>query len=168
MATFRHWRYHKGKFGLSIRLDGLEQARANLATDGEAWRRVQQALIDGMIENAEDLLGRAQKLAPIKEGPLRGSGSCAVYANGRAVSRRGLTEVKPGTFQLGERQAPEGGLGDAVVGEVGFNMPYALMQHEREDFRHPKGGQAKYLSTPLNERAGRYARNLADHVGRVL
>jgi hypothetical protein len=63
---------------------------------------------------------------------------------------------------LGRRA--KGGLGDAVVGEVGFNTPYALVQHERLDFNHPKGGKAKYLEDNLKEQADRYQSNLNDHL----
>lgn len=37
-----------------------------------------------------------------------------------------------------------------VVIEVGFREPYALIQHERLDFKH-NHGQAKYLESPLTE-----------------
>lgn len=41
-------------------------------------------------------------------------------------------------------------------GEVGFGELYALVQHERLDFDHPKGGEAKYLENPLKENTARY------------
>jgi hypothetical protein len=68
-------------------------------------------------------------------------------------------------LEMRERRAiHEGGLGDAVVGEVGFNTPYALAQHERLDFNHPKGGKAKYLEDNLKQQANRYQGNLSDHL----
>jgi hypothetical protein len=37
---------------------------------------------------------------------------------------------------------------------VSFDTPYAVVQHERLDFHHPRKGQAKYLEQPFNtERA---------------
>jgi len=33
---------------------------------------------------------------------------------------------------------------------VSFNTPYARRQHEELDYRHPRGGKAKYLETPFN------------------
>lgn len=158
-----------GKFGVALK--GLEELSRQIARDGEVWQRVQQAAVKGMTENTEDLLGRAMRDAPVDEGTLRGSGSAAVYANGRSVARRGFSEVgskpaeSPERFEIRERHAiHEGGLGDAVVGEVGFNTPYALAQHERLDFNHPKGGKAKYLEDNLKEQADRYQGNLNDHL----
>jgi len=158
-----------GKFGVALK--GLEELSRQLARDGEVWQRVQQAAAKGMIENTEDLLGRAVRDAPVDEGTLRASGSAAVYANGRAVARRGFREIgsepveSPQHLEMRERRAiHEGGLGDAVVGEVGFNTPYALVQHERLDFNHPKGGKAKYLEDNLKEPADRYQGNLNDHL----
>lgn len=34
---------------------------------------------------------------------------------------------------------------------ISFNTPYALYQHEGVNFRHPKGGEAKYLERAFNE-----------------
>ena len=171
MATLS--RQSRGKFGVTF--SGIEQLTRQLARDGEVWQRVQQAAVRGMTENTEDLLGRAMRDAPVDEGTLRGSGAAAVYANGRAVARRGFQEIgtepteSPDRFAMqSQRAVHEGGLGDAVVGEVGFNTPYALAQHERLDFHHPKGGKAKYLESNLTERAGRYQANLEDHLQEAL
>ena len=162
MPTVRRQTY--GKFGLALK--GVEELSRQLARDGEVWQRVQQAAVRGMVENTEDLLGRAMRDAPVDEGTLRASGSAAVYENGRAVARRGFREVagQPEAPEMVERKVVEGGLGDAVVGEVGFNTPYALVQHERLDFDHPKGGKAKYLEDNLKEQADRYQGNLNDHL----
>lgn len=183
---------HRGKFGVSF--TGIEQLSRQLARDGEVWSRVQQAAVEGMVENTEDLLGRSMRDAPVDEGTLRASGTAAVYANGRAVARRGFREIGSETFGLNQeelaeltgrfghrsgsatpqlemrerRAVHEGGLGDAVVGEVGFNTPYALTQHERLDFHHPKGGKAKFLEENLTQQASRYQDNLSDHLREAL
>lgn len=51
---------------------------------------------------------------------------------------------------------------------VGFEEPYALIQHERLDYNHPKGGQAKYLEGPFNEQLPSYVRHIAESVGKGL
>lgn len=51
-----------------------------------------------------------------------------------------------------------------LVGHVGFNQVYAHRQHEELGWKHPHGGQAKYLSTPLYANAGIYLQRLADAV----
>ncbi|MFB3882878.1 MAG: hypothetical protein ACE149_16560 [Armatimonadota bacterium] len=158
----------RGKYGIEFR--GIAELTRELSRDGELWKRVQQAAVDGMTENTEDLLGRSMRDAPVDEGTLRASGTAEVYVNGRAVARRGFRKVakEPGSPVMVTRPVREGGLGDAVVGEVGFNTPYALTQHERLDFHHPKGGKAKYLQSNLETQAEHYQENLADRLREAL
>lgn len=47
---------------------------------------------------------------------------------------------------------------------VGFKEPYAHRQHEHEEYNHPKGGQAKYLTTPLKQNNKKYTDNIKDAV----
>jgi len=185
MPTFRRQTF--GKFG--IMFHGLDELMRRLRPGGEVWDRVQKAVIQAMIENTEDLLGRSMRDAPVREGPLRASGSAVVFANGRPVARRGTQAFNIETggaiaggrigemsergvevgYRIQERRAIHaGGLGDAVVGIVGFNMPYALVQHERLDFHHPKGGKAKYLEANLKAQAEAYESNLRDRVAGAL
>lgn len=35
-------------------------------------------------------------------------------------------------------------------GVITFETPYAVVQHERLDYKHAPGRQAKYLETPMN------------------
>lgn len=79
----------------------------------------------------------------------------------KAAAQAGLR--KAGEFVRGESQqrAPvdEGTLRasatvkdvDADTVSVGYYTPYAVKQHEELGFRHPKGGQAKYLESVLTE-----------------
>ncbi|HYF73154.1 MAG TPA: hypothetical protein VD864_10060 [Nocardioides sp.] len=54
-------------------------------------------------------------------------------------------------------------VGDGELeGSVVVDQVYALAQHERMDYRHPNGGQAKYLSGPLLENVRQYIGRLAD------
>lgn len=52
----------------------------------------------------------------------------------------------------------------SLVGKVTVDQVYAKYQHERLDLRHPGGGQAKYLSTPLKRGAARFFQRVADTV----
>jgi len=141
-----------GKFGLVI--TGLNELRRKIRPGGEVERKVQAALVRAMIENTEDLLGRSMRDAPVKEGFLRGSGTAEVLVNGKRVS--------------GQDTGSGEGARRGVVGVVAFNMPYALVQHERLDFHHPKGGKAKYLEDNLKQRATLYADNMGQHVAGAL
>lgn len=42
-----------------------------------------------------------------------------------------------------------------LIAAIGYNTPYAIIQHERTDFVHKNGRQAKYLEKPLRENAER-------------
>lgn len=86
-----------------------------------------------------DLLGRAQRDAPLDEGTLRGSGTVEIV------------------------ETPAG-----VDVTVAFATPYAARQHEEVSWQHPKGGKAKYLEDALKEQASRYEAALAAAVARVL
>lgn len=44
--------------------------------------------------------------------------------------------------------------------EVSYNKAYALEQHERLDFNHPKGGKAKYLEDPLTRNKQKYIEHI--------
>jgi hypothetical protein len=74
-----------------------------------------------------DLQGVSQDRAPVETGNLRGTGN---------------SEVKK----------TEAGF----IGEVGFNAPYALKQHENLHYKHPGGGEAKFLENPLVENTEKY------------
>lgn len=49
----------------------------------------------------------------------------------------------------------------ALIGSVVVDQIYARIQHERLDFKHPQGGQAKYLVQPLMQRYHLYLNQLA-------
>jgi hypothetical protein len=51
-----------------------------------------------------------------------------------------------------------------IVGNVAFNQVYAHRQHVELGWKHPHGGQAYYLSTPLYANAERFIQRLADNV----
>lgn len=92
---------------------------------GEEARRLFRAAATRAVTMAgERVLGEAQRLAPIEEGTLRASGELEVIHTG-----------------------------DAVTAEVSFNTIYAARQHEETGWRHPLGGQAKYLEQPVQQAA---------------
>lgn len=62
--------------------------------------------------------------------------------------------------RLGELKAQV--RGGSVVGSVKVDQVYAHYQHERLDLNHPRGGQAKYLETPLHVHAGEIFQHVAD------
>ena len=99
---------------------------------GDAADARQKAAAAALTIIGEDLLGKAQREAPVDEGTLRGSGQSKVT-------------VTPAGVEV----------------EVSFATPYAARQHEEATWKHPKGGKAKYLEDPLKEMAPRYTAALA-------
>lgn len=109
-------------------------------TIGEARRRFRAAAEAAVRAVGEDLLGEAQRRAPVEEGTLRASGELEI------------------------KHLP----GDLIVAEVSFNTVYAARQHEETGWRHPKGGQSKYLESVIQERGARYGTMLAKAIERAL
>jgi hypothetical protein len=83
--------------------------------------------------------GKAVSLAPIDTGHLRGSAEVTV--TGEAFR---------------------------VQGRVRFPGPYARRQHYELTWRHPKGGQALYLTTALYTEAARAVEAIAEAFRSVL
>lgn len=51
---------------------------------------------------------------------------------------------------------------------ISYNTPYALKQHEDPNLNHPKGGEAKYLEKPFNEKKGELEINIGNEIHKVL
>ena len=95
-----------------------------------------------------DLTGKAQRIAPKKEGHLRASASWEV---------EGANALSTG---IGPRYS------DMSV-RVYFDMPYAKVQHENKKFTHTQG-QAGYLAEPLRQNSGIYKRYIEQYIKREL
>lgn len=130
---------------MPARLEGLFEAQALV---NEAIRAAGLAAKRELIhEFALAVMGLAARRAPIDVGDLRGS--FVVEVNG---DRWAHTESDPSggvRVVMDRTDVPED---DQVVVYIGTSgIPYAARQHEELTYRHPKGGQAKYLESALNE-----------------
>ena len=86
-----------------------------------------------------------------------------VAASAHAAATRGLIKGAEHLRGVAQQLAPidEGTLRNSAAitvqsaarVAVSFNTPYAVKQHEEVGYRHPKGGQAKYLEEPLHTEA---------------
>lgn len=113
------------------------------------------------------IAGIAMRRAPVDTGHLRESGYVhfqnAPIAKGSASGQLQLFGTPRTT-------------GDAVLhATIGFNATtddgrysYALIQHERTDFQHPRGGEAKYLESAMGEGASRLKATLERELRRSL
>ena len=57
---------------------------------------------------------------------------------------------------------------DGLTAEVGFSSPYAVRQHENMQYKHKRGGEAKYLENPFKERRDRYLKDIGDAVKKAV
>lgn len=98
----------------------------------------------GLDLAGEHLIGAAQDLAPVDTGALKASGT----TEPAEASREGLTKT------------------------IGFNTTYAAAVHERLDANFNTTAnplaQAKFLETPMRERAEDVARFVANEIKGVL
>ncbi|NPV30482.1 MAG: HK97 gp10 family phage protein [Firmicutes bacterium] len=99
-----------------------------------------QAAIFALCACAADLQGKSAMQAPIDTGDLKAN--CLVSPLRQEGSQVSLT--------------------------VGYDLPYAIVQHEHVEFRHPKGGKAKYLEDPFKENAKKYVKYIRDTVKQAL
>lgn len=122
--------------GGTFTIDGLDDLR-------EALRRaepvIEGACAAGLFRLATSYIAESVPLVPWDTGALAGSHF-----------------VQPPMMDA-EGWYVELGYGSASI-------VYAVIQHEREDFHHPRGGQAHYLSDVLLRHAPTMGAELAVHV----
>jgi len=94
-------------------------------------------------EEAQIMFAESQRRVPVKHGTLRRSGII-------------LPPVVQGTSVL------------VQMGYGGAASAYALVQHERQDFRHKDGQTWKYLETPVRERIPNLELRLQKRIDRIM
>lgn len=116
-----------------------------MSTADDIERRMREAAERAVSVAAHDLLGRAQRAAPVEEGTLRASGVVEMEEHARGALP-----------------------GHAIVATVSFNTPYAARQHEEITWKHPRGGKAKYLEDELKAMTPRYERVIGESIRAAL
>ena len=120
----------------------VNSVRRNLRRMG---KDVKKEVIKTLEDIALDLADKALNLAPVDTGRLRKSADPEVIvSNNKARANVTFSAIDPKT---------------------GYD--YALIQHEDLSFKHPRGGQAKYLEQPLRRNSGRYRQELEKAVKKV-
>ena len=127
MATLRGHVPSKGaldkSMNVNVRMLGAKEASANIRALSPAARR---AMLKALTKEAWRIIKTAQSgYVPVLSGDLVFSGHVIPH---------------------------QGAFPTVEFGFGGKARRYAVIQHENEDFQHPSGGQAKYLSVPV-ERA---------------
>lgn len=105
--------------------------------------------------------GAAAKKAS-RAGGIRGLQLSTELLLGEAVK---IVPLEEGTLQHSGKAAVDE---ESLTGIVSFGTPYAVVQHERLDFRHANGRQAKYLEKPWRENAAKFAQIIAYQIKKAL
>jgi hypothetical protein len=92
-----------------------------------------------VLEACDDLLSESRDEIPVDQYDLSNSGLAAAEIDG-----------------------------DQVHGAVGYDTPYAVIQHEAVEFQHQDGRKAGYLRDPLHANANRYLDYIAAAIRGVL
>lgn len=102
----------------------------------EILNAISEELDRALMTCAADLQNKSANRAPIDTGKLRES--CVI------------DDSEENTVKVG--YSPE-------VDD------YSVVQHEHLEFKHPRGGEAKYLENPFNENAQRYIDAIGEAIG---
>jgi hypothetical protein len=97
---------------------------------------VKEASLDALTAVEETIMSESFPEVPKKEGGLEGS----AFANDPKIE------------------------GEKVEAEMGYNIIYAVRQHEELDWVHPLKGKAKYLEDPANRVAPQIPGILKDYL----
>lgn len=100
---------------------------------------IEAASEHGARLGGELVLGESQKVVPIEEGTLQRSGRVDVEDHG-----------------------------STTVAAISYSGPYAVVQHERLDYRHDAGRTAKYLERPLTSAGPKVAQIIAQAIRQAL
>lgn len=141
--------------GSGFRIEGLNDVLNRM---GRVRPLVREAGLRALEECGIDLLGKAARRAPVKEGFLRGSGYAKFDTGTIAETGRGGGVSVVGS--AGDNAKP--------TVTVGFSVPYAAAQHERLDYKHPLGGEAKYLENPMKEDQDLYRKSVMEQITEAL
>jgi hypothetical protein len=108
---------------------------------GRVTAQVNSAKATATKKGLDHLLAASNRLVPVEHGDLKDSGQVVMEGDGQGSVQYGTT--------------PE-------------TEAYAVVQHERMDFNHPRGGQAKYLETAMLRESRRIFQIIAQELRRAI
>lgn len=139
---------------LKFSFEVVETLKTNLRNAGQ---RKREAGIKATRRAAERLLELSKPLVPVDTTTLKESGK-VVQGKGKAE----FSVVYSATVK--DRYD---NTGKDISNVKGPDFNYAWIQHEATWFRHPNGGQAKYLEQPFEENKQRYLGSIASAMRRT-
>lgn len=104
--------------------------------ENELKARITDGARAGVADAAQAIATVSQELTPVLEGVLRAS-----------------TFVHLPVEHDGE-----------VLSGVGNNVIYAARQHEETGWNHPRGGQAKFMETAMNQNTDAVRQTIINHI----
>lgn len=115
------------QFAFQTRSGALSPGMAN------AVGEVLAAALEGVKDAADLIFADSQEQVPVLDGPeqLKRAGA----SDPGELKRSGDVTMEPENFRAA----------------IAYKTPYASLQHERMDYKHPSGGNAKFLERPLLE-----------------
>ena len=122
----------------------------------KAWVKAAREFMEAKV------LTPAIDATPVESGTLRRSGTVTVGA----LPEPG--QVYEAAKSDGQRTGYRANLGEEPVVFVSFNTPYAEVQHENMEFKHPLGGGPKYLENAYKASIGQAAAYIEPRVKRAL
>lgn len=119
---------------IKLQLKGLNGVIHNLERNTARW---EEAVATGLYLVGNNIMTKSKREVPVDTGLLKASGYVTLpQAQGDRV------EVQLGYGGNGSRD-------------------YAVIQHERMDYRHPNGGKAKFLQDPVDAARGTFSADVA-------
>lgn len=134
-------------------IEGLDELTNNF---NNIIKKMGKVNVKAFTDDCLDLLGKSVRDAPIDTGDLRGSGSLQIDNSNIANGNKDGSITVTGAVNDMETSS--------INGLIGFSEVYAVRQHEHEEYKHPKGGQAKYLEQPFRENEQKYIKHIAEAV----
>jgi len=133
----------------------------------KAEKVMNEALFWSAIDEAKLILRDARNMTPEKTGTLIRSSTITV--NRRPSMPEVFKAAGEGKSYTGRdffdyfipKKVPEKDVKEILIS---FNTPYAVIQHERTDLQHPRGGGPKYLQKALEKHAANLGKILGQAV----
>jgi len=126
-----------------------------------------EALFWATVEKAKSILRDARSTAPRKTGTLIRSSTITI--NRRPPMPTVFEAAGGGKSYTGRdffdyyipKKVPKTDVKEILIS---FNTPYAVIQHERTDLQHPRGGGPKYLQRALEKHVANLEKVLGNAV----
>lgn len=119
-------------------------------------RRIRQAAADGVFDAASHILEESNRVVPIEEATLLGSGTVTMRTGSAKATSTDTGQVSATGRPAIDTRGP--------VAVVSYDTPYAVVQHEDTELQHDPGREAKYLQRTINRRGRHVERFIADRI----